>query len=99
MTYIVQNRCLLMLSMAHKKSSAVFLADYLHCFLLLTLSLFLSEENLNWRTREIKILSQFIFDKAFIRIFNILWQITEESKHRRGAVNLRNILDFDVLSF
>src|SRR5690606_33409369 len=61
--------------------------------------LFLSEEYLNRNSVKIKMLSQLVLYKPFIRLFNILRQITEESKHRRTRINLRYVFNLDMFPF
>lgn len=61
--------------------------------------LLLSKEQANRNASEVKILSQFVFQEALIRLLNVLRQVAKECKRWRRGIYLGDVLDLDVFSF
>jgi len=66
--------------------------------LVILITLFLTEENLNWHTVKIEMLSHLILDKPTVRLFDVLRQVAIKGKGWRMCWKLLYILYFDVFA-
>src|SRR5690606_1453064 len=60
--------------------------------------LFLAEVNINGHAFKIINLTQFVFYKTFIRIFDILRQVRKKHKLRNSGWQLHTVFNFDVFT-
>ena len=60
--------------------------------------LFFSHENLNRDSGECPVFTDFIFQKSFIRLLHILWQVAIKGKRWEMSRQLCCILDSDIFS-